>query len=68
MLHASYNHIPVMAEARGSTAQFIAEVREIVTPHGLEFDTLQILPDTFIRVQIGRIPLNCRKSIVGRMR
>ena len=68
MLHVSHNHIPVMAEARGSTAQFIVEVRAIVTPHVRAVDALQILPDTFIRIQIWGIPLNCRKSIVGRMR
>ncbi len=68
MLHASCNHIPLIAEARGSKAQFIAELREIVTTHVLAFDALQILPDTFIRVQIVRIPLDGRKSIVGRVR
>ena len=38
-----------------SESQFIAQLGSILAYHILEFDVLEVAPDVFIRIQIGRI-------------
>ena len=55
MPDASYNHLSLMAEPCSSEAQLIPEFGEIVTTHILQFDPLQIAPDSLVRIEVRRV-------------
>jgi hypothetical protein len=47
--------MPLVAEALDRQAQFEAQFREIVTADITQFAVLEIVPDSFVRIQFGRV-------------
>ena len=47
--------MPLVPQPLCGLAQFGAKLRQITTADVLEFDSLEVVPDTLIRVQIGCI-------------
>ena len=65
MANTSANDLRFVAQSCDRLAQFMPEFIEIVTTDILEFDLLEILPDAFNRVEIGRIAWQSHNLDVG---
>ncbi len=48
-------HVGLVAEPFDGEAQFAAELAQVSAAPVAEFDVLEIVPDTFVRVEVGRV-------------